>query len=347
MNVQVKDYLTPVQPVQTGTVREIPVIDLAPFLSGAPGGLDSCAAQLRDALENVGFYLIVNHGVPQAIIDRSYAAVRQFFALPQDVKMARLKNHHNIGYTPSRSSYNRPTSELNNDRQVKSTAESYFMKADLAPDHPDVLAGKRFRSPNQWPQEEAAPGFRATMAGYARTLEALAKSLLPLYAAALDLPATWFDPAFVDPMYTLRISRYPRQATLGEREQGLPPHTDTSFMTLLPYNRIQGLQIRLVSGEWVDAPAVPGSFVVNSGNMLRRWSNNRCMSTPHQVVNHSPEERYALPFFFDVNRDWLMDCLPSCRSAENPFQYEPMTYADYMAWYTTDYSDAAQSAPKA
>lgn len=343
MNVQVKDYLTPVQPVQTGAVREIPVIDLAPLQSGTPGGLQACAAALRDALENVGFYLIVNHGVPQATIDSAYAAVRRFFALPDGVKMALLKNHHNIGYAPIRSLYNRPTSELNNERQVRSAAESFFMKADLAPDHPDVLAGKRFRSPNLWPPAEAAPGFRAAMVDYAHALEALGKSLLPLYAMALDLPGNWFDQAFVDPMYTLRISRYPRQATLGEKEQGLPPHTDTSFMTLLPYNRVQGLQVRHVNGHWIDAPAVPGSFVVNSGNMLRRWSNNRCMSTPHQVVNLSPEERYAMPFFLDVNRDWLMDCLPSCMSVDNPFQYEPMTYADYMAWYTTDYSAASRS----
>lgn len=343
MNVQVKDYLTPVQAVQTGAVREIPVIDLAPFRSGAPGGLEACAAQLREALEKVGFYLIVNHGVPQATIDRAYAAVREFFALPDDVKMALLKNHHNIGYTPIRSLYNRPTSDLNSKRQVTAAAESFFMKADLAPDHPDVLAGKQFRSPNQWPKEDTAPGFRRAMVDYARTLEALGKSLLPLYATALDLPADWFDRAFVDPMYTLRVSRYPRQTTLGEREQGLPPHTDTSFMTLLPYNRVQGLQVRRTDGRWVDAPAVPGSFVVNSGNMLRRWSNNRCMSTPHQVVNLSPEERYAMPFFLDVNRDWVMDCLPTCKSDDNPFQYEPMTYAEYMAWYTTDYTAAPKS----
>jgi len=336
MNVQVKDFLTPVQSVQTGVAPEIPVVDLAPFLTGKPGALDATAELLRHALEDVGFYVIVNHGVPQAVIDEAYAAVRQFFALPTEAKMALPKNRDNIGYTPLGVRYNRASSDLNDKRQVTSAAESFFMKADLSPDHPDVRAGKRFRSPNQWPQEAEAPGFRRAMVTYAQTLERVGKSLLPLYATALDLPAGWFDEAFVDPMYTLRISRYPRQATLGEREQGLPPHTDTSFMTLLPYNRVQGLQVRLTDGTWVDAPAIPGSFVVNSGNMLRRWSNNRCMSTPHQVVNLSPEERYALPFFLDCNRDWLMDCMPSCMSPSNPFQYEPMTYSDYMTWYTTD-----------
>lgn len=343
MNIQARDFLTPVQAVRSEAARDIPVIDLAPFLSGTAEGLDTCAGRLRDALENVGFYLIVNHGVSQEIIDDAYGAVRRFFELPADVKMPLLKNEHNIGYTPLRSLYNRATSDLNDSRKVTSAAESFFMKADLAPDHPDVVAGKRFRSTNQWPSEETAPGIRRALVAYARALETLGKSLLPLYATALDLPADWFAPAFVDPMYTLRISHYPRQETLGEKEQGLPPHTDTSFMTLLPYNPIQGLQVRLTDGRWVDAPAVPGSFVVNSGNMLRRWSNNRCMSTPHQVVNLSPEERYAMPFFLDVNRDWVMDCLPSCKSDDHPFQYEPITYADYMSWYTTGYVGAPQS----
>jgi isopenicillin N synthase-like dioxygenase len=336
MSVEPKDYVTLVQPVRTGAVPQaIPVMDLAPFLAGEPGALEAAASTLRYALEEVGFYVIIGHGVAQQIIDEAYKQIRSFFAIPIEQKMALAKNEHNIGYAPIGARYSRPSSDLNDNAKKEAAAESYFMKADLAPDHPDVLAGKKFRSPNLWPAEGDAPGFRAAMATYMQTLEKLGKSLLPLYARALDLPPDYFDKAFVEPMYTLRISRYPRQATLAGNKQGLPPHTDTSFMTLLPFNRVQGLQVRLTDGNWIDAPAVPGSFVVNSGNMLRRWSNDRCMSTPHQVVNLSPEERYALPFFLDCNRDWLMDCMPSCTSPSNPRRYEPMTYMDYMTWYST------------
>jgi isopenicillin N synthase-like dioxygenase len=328
--------MTSVQAVRSGKEPQaIPIIDLAPFLAGEPGALDAAASRLRHALEEVGFYVIVGHGVAQEVIDEAYRQIRCFFALPIEKKLPLAKNQHNIGYVPIGARYSRPTSDLNDSAKKEAAAESYFMKADLAPDHPDVLAGKQFRSPNLWPADGDAPAFRPAMATYMRTLEALGKSLLPLYARALDLPGNYFDKAFVEPMYTLRISRYPRQATLAGNKQGLPPHTDTSFMTLLPYNPIQGLQVRLTDGNWIDAPAVPGSFVVNSGNMLRRWSNNRCMSTPHQVVNLSPEERFALPFFLDCNRDWLMDCMPSCTSPSNPAQYKPMTYLDYMTWYTT------------
>ncbi|MBS0518419.1 MAG: isopenicillin N synthase family oxygenase [Proteobacteria bacterium] len=336
MSVQAAEYMTLVQPIRMGEAPPaIPVIDVAPFLNGEPGALDAAASTLRHALEEVGFYVIVGHGVPQETIDEAYSQIRRFFAMPAEKKTVLAKNEHNIGYTPLGARYNRATSDLNDRAKKEAAAESYFMKTDLAPDHPDVLAGKRFRSPNLWPAEADAPGFRAAMVTYMRALEKLGKSLLPLYARALDLPLDYFDKAFVEPMYTLRISRYPRQATLEGNKQGLPPHTDTSFMTLLPYNRVQGLQVRLTDGTWADAPAIPGSFVINSGNMLRRWSNDRCMSTPHQVVNLSPEERYALPFFLDCNRDWLMDCMPSCTSSSKPPRYKPMTYVDYMAWYST------------
>ena len=105
-------------------------------------------------------------------------------------------------------------------------------------------------------------------------------------------------------------------------------------MTLLPYNPIQGLRIRRSDGVWIDAPNIPGSYVVNSGNMLRRWSNDRCMATPHEVVNESGAERYAMPFFMDCHWNYTMECLPTCHSEDNPPKYEPMTYLEYMTWYS-------------
>ena len=85
----------------------------------------------------------------------------------------------------------------------------------------------------------------------------------------------------------------------AENEFGIAPHTDTSFMTLLAQNRIPGLSIRLPTGRWVDAPAIDGAFLVNGGDLLRRWTNDRFLATPHRVLNRSGQERYAIPFFFD------------------------------------------------
>jgi isopenicillin N synthase-like dioxygenase len=164
-------------------------------------------------------------------------------------------------------------------------------------------------------------------------MERLGLALLPLYATALDLDPGFFTPLFAPPMFTLRMSHYPRHEGTDENEFGLAPHSDTSFMTLLAQNKVPGLSIRLPNGTWVDAPALPGSFLVNGGDMLRRWTNERFLATPHRVINRSGQERYAIPFFFDCAYTTRMECLPTCTAPGNPPRHEPITYPEYMAWY--------------
>ena len=128
-----------------------------------------------------------------------------------------------------------------------------------------------------------------------------------------------------------------------EERFGLAPHSDTSFMTLLAQNRVPGLSIRLPNGHWIEAPSLPGSFLVNGGDLLRRWTNDRFLATPHRVVNRSGQERYAIPFFFDCDYRTRMDCLPTCQGPDNPPRYPPITYAEYMACYR-DLNYAAKEA---
>jgi len=131
--------------------------------------------------------------------------------------------------------------------------EAFFLKRDLPADHPDVLAGKRFRGMNIWPDD--VPGFRETVVAYCDALEALVKKLVPLYAIALDLPADHFDEAFAEPQYTLRLTHYPFIEVLAENEFGIAPHSDTSFLTLLAQNKIPGLSLCTRDGRWIDAPS--------------------------------------------------------------------------------------------
>ena len=163
------------------------------------------------------------------------------------------------------------------------------------------------------------PGFREACLAYSAALEKLAVSLVPLYALALDLPETYFDEAFARPMFKLRMTHYPPQEAV-DNEFGLAPHTDTSFMTLLAPNKVPGLSIRLPSGRWIDAPPIEGAFLVNGGDMLRRWTNDRFLATPHRVINRTGAERYAIPFFFDCWAEHLMTCLPTCTNPGNPPQ---------------------------
>jgi isopenicillin N synthase-like dioxygenase len=309
--------------------EEIPVLDLAPYLRGDAGALEKLGTELRYALENVGFYFIVNHGLDQALIDRTFEATKRFHAQPLEDKLKLRLNPHIRGYQPMKGAVTRHSAVSTNN--LPNVNEAFFVGPELPPDHPDIVAGKPFRGHNQWP--ETLPGFRDDVLAYCNAARALGTRLLPLYAYALELDGAFFLEGFKEPTFTFRMSRYPRTELLQDNEFGLAPHTDTSFMTLLPENQVPGLSIRLPNGRWIDAPVMKGSFLVNGGDMMRRYTNDRFLATPHKVVNRSGVERYAIPFFMDCSYDFVMSCLPSCQSADNPPRYEPITYADYRAFY--------------
>jgi isopenicillin N synthase-like dioxygenase len=325
---------------------EIPVLDLAPLLQGnaqtRPAALDALGAQLHHAFTEVGFYFIRNHGVPDALVEAAFAAAARFHAQPIEAKMAMPFNRDNIGYLPMRGN----TSRMNAIEGVKkpNANEAVFFKRELPADHPDRTSGRRFRGANQWPAD--LPGFREVALEYATALENLGRQLVPMYAAALGMPHDWFDDKFREPMFTLRMTHYPQQPPTAEADEwGLAPHADTSFMTILAQNKVPGLSLRLPGGRWVDAPAPEGAFLVNGGMMLRRWTNQKFLATPHRVTNRSGQERYAIPFFMDCDYDAVMEPVPTCVSAENPPRYPPFTYPEFMAEYSgANYGERDQAA---
>ncbi len=320
--------------------EEIPIIDVADALSGDAAAVAACAAQLRHAYEDIGFWFLAGHRVPQALVDRVFAETARFHAQPLVEKLKLKINEHNIGYLPMKAATTRHSDVSTNNRP--NLNEAYFVKRDLPLDHPDVRANKRFRGTNLWPA--GLPGFRRTIVAYCDAMEDLARGILPIYAAALDLPADYFTAAFADPQYTLRMSHYPYTPSLAQNEYGLAPHADTSFMTLLAQNKIPGLSLRTASGRWIDAPVIEGAFLVNSGQMLNRWSNGRFRATPHRVVNRSGSDRYAIPFFFDCALEHEMTCLPSCTGPNNPPKFEPTTYLKFMEWYQSQNYDHIRNA---
>ena len=318
----------------------LPVLDLGPLREGAPGALDMLGRDLRHAFTDVGFYFVRDHGIPQTLLGATFAAAERFHALPLEAKLAMRINEHSIGYMPMRGA----TTRVNAVGEVAlpNANEAVFFKRELPADHPDVVANVRFRGRNQWP---GLPGFREQVLAACGAFERLALGLLPLYARALDLPAGYFAPFFREPMYTLRMSHYPRQQpTAPENEYGIAPHVDTSFMTILAQNRVPGLSLRLSSGEWIDAPAPEGALLINGGMMLRRWTDNRFMATPHRVINRSGQERYAIPFFFDASYDAVMAPITADGS---PARQPAITYPEFMTGYQrTNFHHAAQGEEK-
>jgi isopenicillin N synthase-like dioxygenase len=307
----------------------IPVIDLGPHLAGEPGALERTAEALRAALTEVGFYYIVNHGVPPSAVRDAYGAAARFHALPLARKMAVRIDRHNVGYLPLRGDTLR-TSTVQTVTRANFN-EAFFVARDLGDDHPDVRADRRFRSANRWPSE--LPGFRATVVAYCDRLEQLVQRLLPLYAVALGLPPRYFEGPFRDCQYKLRMTHYPPQDSTADDEFGIAPHTDTSFLTLLAPNQVPGLAIRTRGGQWIEAPAVPDAFVVNGGQLLLRWTNDQFLATPHRALNRSGGERYALAFFCDSNIDWPIAAVPTTVGPDRPPRYRTTWYTEYMIEY--------------
>lgn len=316
----------------------IPVIDLGPYTAGAPGALKAAADELQAALERVGFFLIVNHGVERDLIARTFAEARRFHAQPAAAKLALRMNEHNNGYM-AMGRYAVWTSEVNaNDKPDLN--EAFFTKRERSPEDPLVRSRRRFAGPNRWP--ENLPGFRETVLAYTGAVDALGRRLLPACAVALDLPPDTFDAAFADSQFSFRLSHYP-PIEAAPNQFGIAPHTDANFLTFLAQTEVPGLQIRLPSGEWLDVPYVPDSYAVNAGDMMTRWTNGRFKSTPHRALPPVGRPRYAIPFFLGPHLDTEIACLPTCQAPNNPARFPPITYDGYLHWwYDANYNAKAQ-----
>lgn len=299
---------------------DIPLIDLgACFSNGSSSSLRSVAATLRDACERSGFFSIVGHGVPAEVIDDALAMTRRFHALSMDAKQSISMDCPDwpiggVGYLP-----------LNNRklpaRDAGNRNESFIIKRDHRIGFDD----------NRWPNRDQLPGFRESVEGYANELESLGRRLLPVFATALEVAPDFFDAAFARPFYRLRMTHYPSAEGDTTPGHGIAPHVDTTFCTILlqdsPGLTIFSEQRR----QWLRVPLIDHAFIVNVGELLKIWTNDRFVSAKHFADNSGPVSRYAIPFFFNAGSDYRMNCIPSCCDARNPPRYPPLSYNESQA----------------
>jgi isopenicillin N synthase-like dioxygenase len=316
----------------------VPVIDVGPCFAGVPGVLESTAKTLRETLETIGFFVIVNHGVPGALIEQTFAEARRFHDQPMEWKLAHRMNEHNNGYM-TLGRYAVWTSAVNrNDKPDLN--EAFFCRRELPAEHPLRRSGRRFVGPNLWP--DGLPGFRERALAYTDAMDALSRRFLPVCAVALDLAPDAFDAAFAESQFTFRLTHYP-PVTAEPNQFGIAPHTDANFLTFLAQTDVPGLQVRTPDGTWVDVPYVPGSYAVNTGDMMYRWTNGRFKSTPHRALPPVGRDRYAIPFFLGPHMDTVIECLPTCQGPENPPRFPPIEYGKYLTWwYDNNYYAPAQ-----
>ena len=298
---------------------EIPVIDLG-------GTMEAVARQIAAACRGTGFFYIENHGVAPETVAGAFAANRRFHALPTEQKLAIKMNKWHRGYQPLAASTLKSSARFAPARHPNQL-ECFFLRHEVMPEHPDYGRDKPLQGPNQWPDDDA---FRAEVTRYDAAIRALGLRLLPAVAAAVGEAVDFFAGYFAPPSTCLRLIHYPPAAPLPPEDlYGIQPHTDYGFLTILAQDDVGGLQVRRVDGSWIDAPYRPGSFVVNIGDAMARWSNDVFNSTPHRVVSPAGgRDRYAIAYFFDPNLDAEIRCLPAfCRDA--PARHAPIRYGDY------------------
>jgi isopenicillin N synthase-like dioxygenase len=281
----------------------LPIIDLSPMYGSDVAAKARIVDEIRLAATANGFLYVINHGVPQALFAKLEARARELFAQPDDFKLryhiAKSTNHR--GYVP-------PGEETfyDDDIQRKDTKECFDTALDLPADDPDYLAGNLLLGPNVWPD---LPGFAEDVTAYYKAVMGVGRTLLHAFSLALGLPEDHFDRFVTKPTSQLRLIHYPRdESRVDDGSLGIGSHTDYECFTLLHVTG-PGLQVIDVKGIWIDAPPVPGAYVVNIGDMLEAWSNGQFVATSHRVVK-TPAERYSFPLFFAVDYDTDVAPLP-------------------------------------
>lgn len=297
--------------------REIPIIDIAGLSSRDSDAAREVAAKIGDACRNVGFFYVSHHGVPAHVIGSLLEQTRCFFTLPLAEKMkydiTALQRHR--GFVP----VGGLTAAVDGKPDFQEAME---VGVELPEGDPDYLAGNMMYGPNVWP--EHLPGFREGVYNYFEAAMNLGNTLARAFAITLRQPENYFEARMNKPITQLRLLYYPPQEdTSDELGIGVGTHCDYEMFTILLQDDAGGLQVMNTAGEWVEAPPIPDTFVINIGDMLMRWSNGEFRSTPHRVINTSGRKRYSFPMFVAANYDAIVRCLDTFVGPDRPAQFPP------------------------
>jgi isopenicillin N synthase-like dioxygenase len=282
----------------------IPVVDVSALRSTGAAGLDEVAAEIGKAAREVGFFYIAGAGVGEDLFERLLRVTKQFFALPLEEKMRSY-----IGLSRCHRGYV-PIGEEGLGDEKPDLKEAFDTALDLPADDPDYLAGNPMLGPNVWPE---IPGFADAVTAYYHAVLDVGQLLLRSFSVALGEDPDRFARHATKTPSQLRLIHYPYNPDAEDR-QGVGAHTDYECFTLLKPTAA-GLEVLNGAGDWINAPPIPGTLVVNIGDMLELWTNGEFIATTHRVRN-VPEERYSFPLFFNVDYHTVVEPLPRFASRD-------------------------------
>ncbi|RJT21030.1 isopenicillin N synthase family oxygenase [Mesorhizobium waimense] len=294
----------------------LPIIDVGPLLDGSDAR--TVAKEIRWALTNAGFMYIKNHGLPGDLVTETFAQARTFFDLPTDEKMKLHISNSSVALR----GYIEFFGENTDPAKTKDLKECF----DIGPERPSVEGP--FFGPNQWPV--MLSGFRETVLACHQAMKELSMRILSGIALSLDLRSDFFEPRMRDPITMQRLQHYPPQSgVVDEKIIGIGAHTDFGNLAILAQDSVGGLQVMNRNGVWVEGRPIPGTFVVNIGDLMQKLTNDLYLANLHRVVNTSGRERYSIPFFIDADHGAVFAPLESCVSEANPARHQPITCGAY------------------
>ncbi|KAK3381132.1 putative gibberellin 20 oxidase [Podospora didyma] len=312
----------------------IPVIDISGYLLSNPATVPSIVKAIRLAAISPGFFQITGHSVSTDLRDRLFAALKIFFAVPQSTKTSVHRNNSSCmrGYEA--------VGDQMLEKGIFDRKEGFMIGQELVGSGNDGLGGLRFgQGPNQWPTESTCPGFRTVMEEYFEEMRLLSRTVFRLVALSLGLEEKFFD-NFVynrDSITMCRAHRYPPittsvSETTDIKPRGIGAHTDFGAMTLLLQDGVGGLEVfHRPTATWHPVTPILDAYVVNIGDMMERWTNDKYTSTLHRALSPvSKQDRYSVAFFNEGLLDQVVECISTCLEPGEKPKYEPVTVEDHL-----------------
>jgi isopenicillin N synthase-like dioxygenase len=315
-------------------------IDLRPFRDGSDADRRSVAAAFDHAARTTGFFSVTGHGVDPILIHEMLDVTAAFFDLPVEETMRHYLDDRtaNRGYAPEGSealAYSLGERDLPTDLFEAFNVGCELTDEQLADPYYSSVRDRYF-SPNVWPSVPA--GMRDTWLAYFEAVDTVANDVMSAAAVALGMPADHFVPYLDKGPTVMRANNYQRRAGAPDPMPGqmrMGAHTDYGSITVLLADAVPGLQICDDVGVWHDVLPPEGSLIVNLGDLLAEWSNDRWRSTLHRVVppppgDGGPVRRRSIAWFQQPNWDAVIECLPTCSDESNPPRYAPVTSGEHL-----------------
>ncbi|KAL3350643.1 hypothetical protein AABB24_023196 [Solanum stoloniferum] len=306
--------------------ENIPLIDLSPILTSDPSNFSSeithLVAQIGDACQKWGFFQVINHGVPSTCREKIERASKEFFLLPTEEKRKVSRDEDNpLGFYD--------TEHTKNVRDWKEVFDFVVENPTILPASHEPHDMELTELKNQWPNFPA--NFREACEEYTQGIEKLSYKLVELIALSLGLSSKRLNSYFKDQTSFMRLNYYPL-CPIRHMALGVGRHKDAGALTVLAQDDVGGLEVkRKTDGEWIQVKPIPDAYIINVGDIIQVWSNDRYESVEHRVIASSKKERFSVPFFFNPSHYVMVEPLEELINEESPAKYRAYNWGKFVS----------------